>query len=335
MGRTGDGYVPEVEDGNGAAATPAVRHRALLAGSPDELDAASARFVTEGLEAGVGLLLALPDDAHARLRARVGPSVDRAAVIDQARLYSSPAWTVARLRREIEGRTADGTPLRVLGAPGWLDRPPPERDVWLSAEAVANVAFTAAAGAPVEIACAYDMSTTPPEVVAGARQTHPEVVEAGRSHRSESYTDPALYCTRHRGEPLPPLPPPVDEQPCEAATLAPLRRVVAAAAAEAGVDPRRVPEVVLVVNEAATNSVRHAGGTGTARLAITPEHLVCEVADDGVLAAPFAGLLPPSRTGDGGYGLWLVHQLCDLVQIRSGPDGSIVRMHIGRGPVVD
>jgi anti-sigma regulatory factor (Ser/Thr protein kinase) len=87
------------------------------------------------------------------------------------------------------------------------------------------------------------------------------------------------------------------------------------------------------VNEVASNSVRHAGGSGTARLAVTAEHLVCEVADAGVITAPFAGLLPPPRTGEGGYGLWLVHQLCDLVQVRSGPAGSLVRMHIRRGPV--
>jgi anti-sigma regulatory factor (Ser/Thr protein kinase) len=324
-----------MEDGNGAGPSTAVRHRALLAGSPGELDDGAAAFCAEGVDAGANLLVALPDDALARLQSRVGPAVGGAAVLDPFRLYSSPAWTVARLRREIEASTAAGTPLRILGAPGWLDRPAPEWEVWMSVEAVANVAFTASPTAPVEILCAYDVSTAPAEVVTAARRTHPEVLEAGRTHRSEAYTDPALYCTRHRSEALPPLPEPVEEHAFEAATLTALRRAVTAAATDAGVDPRRVPEVVLVVNEVATNSVRHAGGAGVARLAATPDHLVCEVVDDGVITAPFAGLLPPSRIGDGGYGLWLVHQLCELVQVRSGPTGTVVRMHIGRGPVED
>jgi anti-sigma regulatory factor (Ser/Thr protein kinase) len=29
----------------------------------------------------------------------------------------------------------------------------------------------------------------------------------------------------------------------------------------------------------------------------------------------------------GGRGLWIVNQLCDLVQIRSAPSGTVVRVH--------
>ena len=32
----------------------------------------------------------------------------------------------------------------------------------------------------------------------------------------------------------------------------------------------------------------------------------------------------------GGYGLWLANQLCDLVQIRSLPAGTAVRLHMRR-----
>jgi anti-sigma regulatory factor (Ser/Thr protein kinase) len=88
---------------------------------------------------------------------------------------------------------------------------------------------------------------------------------------------------------------------------------------------------VLAVNEVATNSVRHGGGEGTLRLAATPAELLAEVQDAGVIAPPFAGLLPPPRGGDGGYGLWIVHQLVELVDIRSGPAGSVVRLHVRRG----
>ena len=153
----------------------------------------------------------------------------------------------------------------------------------------------------------------------------------GRPRHNAAYTDPALYCTRHRDRPLPPLPQPVEEQPFNGATLAGLRRAVAAWATAGGLPPSRVPEVVLALHEVTTNSVRHGGGEGTLRLAAPlGGELVAEVEDAGVIAAPFAGLLPPPRTGDGGYGLWLVHQLVELVEIRSGPSGSVVRLHARR-----
>jgi anti-sigma regulatory factor (Ser/Thr protein kinase) len=56
--------------------------------------------------------------------------------------------------------------------------------------------------------------------------------------------------------------------------------------------------------------------------------LLCEVADAGHIADPLAGreLPPPDQLG--GRGLWLVNQLCDLVQLRSSPGRSVVRLHM-------
>jgi len=40
------------------------------------------------------------------------------------------------------------------------------------------------------------------------------------------------------------------------------------------------------------------------------------------------GRLPPPVDQYGGRGLWLVNQLCDLAQIRSSPDGTVVRVRM-------
>jgi anti-sigma regulatory factor (Ser/Thr protein kinase) len=315
-------------DGDGAGGTTGLRHRVLIAGSPTEREDVVDVAVAGALAEGDPLLLVVDEDEAARLRRQHGPGMAGATVLGPDDFYTQPAWTLARFRHEVEARTAPGTTLRVVAQPGWWDRPPAERDAWLSVEGVANAAF---ASAPLEVLCTYD-GAAPPDVLEGARHTHPEVVASGRPRRNPTYTDPALYCTRHRDRPLPPLPGPVAEHPFNGATLAGLRRAVTAWATEGGLPASRVPEVVLAVHEVGTNSVRHGGGEGVVRLgAATGSELVAEVEDVGVITAPFAGLLPPPRTGEGGYGLWLVHQLVELVEIRSGPTGSVVRLHTRRG----
>jgi anti-sigma regulatory factor (Ser/Thr protein kinase) len=315
-------------DGNGAGAVTGLRHRLVL-GTPPEREDVVDGVVGAALEHGDALLLVVDEDEAARLRRQHGPGVAAATVLSVRDFYDQPAWALARFRHEVEAGTAGGATMRVVAQPRWWDRPERERDAWLSVEAVANAAFSSAS---LELLCAYDESA-PPEVVEGARHTHPEEVVDGHPRRNPTYTDPALYCTRHRGRPLPRLPAPVEEHEFNGATLASLRRSVAAWAAAGELPAARVSEVVLAVHEVATNSVRHGGGTGTLRLGATALSLVAEVEDAGAITAPFAGLLPPSRSGHGGYGLWLVHQLVELVEIRSGPSGSTVRLHVRRpGP---
>jgi anti-sigma regulatory factor (Ser/Thr protein kinase) len=309
-------------DGVGGAS--GLRHRALLAPPGDERDDEMATFVGDGLDAGNAVLLAVGDATRARLAERLGSRLDDDAFLGLDAIYTSPAWGLGRLRAEIDRCAASGTRLQVLFEPRWWTRPVEEWEAWVSTDAVTNVAF---AGADVEMLCSYD-ATAPPVVLEAVGHTHPEVVVDGQGRRNPAYTDPALYCTRHRHEPLPALPEPVDEHDFSGTTLGELRRVVAPWAGAGGLHPSRIPEVVLAVHEVATNSVRHGGGSGVLRLAGTRAELLAEVEDAGTITAPFAGLLPPTRIGENGYGLWLVHQLVELVQIRSGPGGSTVRLHV-------
>ena len=85
---------------------------------------------------------------------------------------------------------------------------------------------------------------------------------------------------------------------------------------------------MLAVNEIATNSIRHGGGSGTLRVWLEAGVLICEVRDSGHLDDPLAGRRRPSPSDYGGRGLWLANQVCDLVQLRSFPQGSAVRLHM-------
>ena len=98
----------------------------------------------------------------------------------------------------------------------------------------------------------------------------------------------------------------------------------------AGLPEDRREDLVLAVNELASNSVRHGGGKGTVRIRPTAGGIVCEVGDSGRLDDPLAGRVRPQLEQSGGYGLWMANQLCDLVQIRPFSDGTTVRVHLAR-----
>ena len=63
---------------------------------------------------------------------------------------------------------------------------------------------------------------------------------------------------------------------------------------------------------------------------LEPDAVVIEFSDAGHLADPLAGRLTPPLESPGGRGLYLVNQLCDLVQVRSGLEGTEVRIFAWR-----
>ena len=87
---------------------------------------------------------------------------------------------------------------------------------------------------------------------------------------------------------------------------------------------------MIAVSELATNSVRHATGAGTVSLWTEETTLLCEIRDGGVIEDPMVGRVEPSVDALSGRGIWIVNQLCDLVQVRSSRRGTAVRIHMDR-----
>jgi anti-sigma regulatory factor (Ser/Thr protein kinase) len=85
---------------------------------------------------------------------------------------------------------------------------------------------------------------------------------------------------------------------------------------------------VLAVNEVASNSVVYGGGHGVVRSWRQGDSLIFEVTDRGRIQEPLVGRTRPDLGKAGGHGLWLVNQLCELVQVRSSVAGTQVRLHI-------
>jgi anti-sigma regulatory factor (Ser/Thr protein kinase) len=106
-----------------------------------------------------------------------------------------------------------------------------------------------------------------------------------------------------------------------------VRALVFDHAVRCGLDDAQARRLVLAVHEAAANSVRHGGGDGLLRIWVEGGAAVCEVSDRGWVTDPLAGRVRPLQRSGGGRGVWIMNQVCDLVQLRSSPDGTVVRMY--------
>jgi anti-sigma regulatory factor (Ser/Thr protein kinase) len=117
------------------------------------------------------------------------------------------------------------------------------------------------------------------------------------------------------------------------ANLSGVREFTAAWARRAGLPPRLVSNLVMAVAELAANTLRHTTGPGTLTLWATDEEVVCQVQDEGQITDPLAGSVRPApHSPGGGRGLWLVRQVGDGVEIRTGPTGTTVRVHMRLAP---
>ena len=99
-------------------------------------------------------------------------------------------------------------------------------------------------------------------------------------------------------------------------------------AEEAALEGDRITDLLIAATEAAANTLLHGGEPGVVRIWRRADELICEIADAGRLDDPLVGRRTPDARAEGGRGLWLINQLCDLVQVRPAVDGLTVRLHM-------
>jgi anti-sigma regulatory factor (Ser/Thr protein kinase) len=304
------------------------RHEALLYAGDVEFLAGVLPFIREGVEADEPVLVVVSAARIGLLRSALGHWADRVAFADMAEVGANPARIIPAWRDFVAGHDLASRRARGIGEPVWASRRPAELVECQRHETLLNLAF---AGVPAWwLLCPYDTTTLAPDVLEEARRSHPFVTEAGVSAESAAWAGmeaAAAPFTTALPEPLDPPP----EFAFGSGALAGLRELVAREAAAAGLDPDRAADLVLAVDEVATNSLRHGGGRGTLRIWSDGDAVVCEVRDRGRIEDPLVGRVRPPLEQDGGRGLWLVNQLCDLVQLRSSERGAVVRLHMWRG----
>lgn len=290
-------------------------HEALFYRDEDGFLSGTARFVADGVDRGEPVLVAVPEESISPLRARLGAVADQVHFIDMTEAGRNPGRIIPGVLMAFSASTQRR--FRVVGQPIWPGRTELEYPACVQHEALINTAFEERQGV---ILCPYDATALPGHVLENAWRTHPVVIDGERRVASEWYTDPAALADVYN-VPLPPPPPGAEEHRFSVGTLAHMRKLVAAYAH--WLRREQVEDLVLAVNELATNSILHASGRGVLRLWREGDTAVCEVSDAG------AGF-PPSFTGLSGFGIVMVNLLCDLVRTHTSHSGTTVRVYLGR-----
>jgi anti-sigma regulatory factor (Ser/Thr protein kinase) len=293
-------------------------HPALFYNSADEYLAGTVPFVTEGLTNGEAVAVAVPGVRLELLRTALGPASDKIMMLDMTEAGRNPGRIIPNVLRAFADQQE--SPVRIIGEPIWADRSAAEYPACAQHEALINYAFT---GRQATILCPYDVTSLAGQVLADARRTHPELVDATGSHPSPDYAPDRVIVDYN--EPLE-APATAECKLVEASALAGIRRFVGKVGAHAGLGDR-VDDLVLSVDELAANSVRHGGGAGMVCVWTEGRTVVCQVSDSGFLSNPLAGRIPAPVLQIGGRGLLMVNHMADLVRIHTTPAGTTIRVY--------
>jgi len=305
-----------------AATSPRFEHAATFYAGAEGALGACLGFVREGVQHGEPVLVALAPDRNEALRRALDADSDLVEFVDMTELGRNPARIIPRWEAFVAESGGSGS-VRGIGEPAWPGR---SEDGYVEAslhEGLLNLAFDN--GRPWRLMCPYDLTALPAEVLEEARRTHPVVLDeplgrsayAGHGHAQRAFAA-ALRAA----------PDDAAEVEFDGAELGVVRAMVLRFAEASRLAAAAAEDLALAVHELATNSVGHGGGRGSLHLWNEPDGVVVEVRDRGHIRDPLVGRHLPSLTQEGGRGVFMANQLCDLMQTRSTEHGTQVRVRM-------
>ncbi len=305
-------------------AKPRFRHRALLYGGQQGFLDGSLPFIRDGLEAQEPTLVMVADEKIGMLREALNGDGDGVLFADMTKVGANPARIIPAWRRFVTEHADRGASVRGIGEPVWAGLSPAGLVESQRHESLVNLAFEESES--FQLLCPYDTETLAPEVIDAVGRSHPHLIKDACERDSDVY--PGLEAIAAPFEdPLPASPGGAPELRFGRLTLFELRAFIRHQVGENGVGGESLEDFVTAVNEVATNSVRYGGRCASATLWPEDGTVICEVRDSGKFHQPLAGRSRPGAHELEGRGLWLANQLCDLIQIRSYPDGTVTRVH--------
>ena len=307
--------------GPGALGTDGFVHAALFYRTPAEFTAGVLPYVEAATAAREPVMVASQGRNLELLRAQLDGLGERVTFADLASIGPNPGRLLGWMRQITEQHR--GQPVRYVHEAVWPSRRPEEVGEVIRHEALINQIV---GRWRASVLCPYSLALGP-DVIASAERTHPTLIRDGHHQASRRY-DPQSLVPAEYDQPLAD-PPPDAAVLAYQDDLAGVRAFTARHAHQAGLPDRRVRDLVIAVAELAASTMVHTSGAGTLGIWATANEVICQVHDSGRIEDPLTGRLRPGPADlGGGRGLWVAHQLCDLVEIRTGRNGTQIRLHM-------
>lgn len=299
-------------------------HETALYGSDDELLDIVVPFLCDGVQAGEPVIVTFDEHNAALTRSALADAAGITFLpgVDQ---HSRPATTIRAYRELYAGLMAGGaSQIRVVG-----DVPHPGVGMdwhgWARYEAVVNHAFD---DFPIWGMCPYDTRITPDDVLDDVMRTHPHIATSAGAHEANPRFEAPLDFLAGLLAPDPTwrLPDTVLVDP----TVRAARLAAKDAAVRASLSEHQRDTLALAVSELVANALSHGAPPVTVETWIGERHIDVAVTDGGDGPSdPFVGLLRPPPDAEGGFGLWIVHQVCDGVTLAMRDGRFVARASIG------
>ena len=311
-------------EAHGPPGLPRLVHEALLYSTPEEFVGVAAPFLQAAVERGESALVVSNQANTAAVRGALGAGADRVDWEDTAVWYPKPVDRIQSLHHYVRERLDSGVRrVRIIDESVWPTDSTAAVSELKRFESICNLLF---APLPVWMVCPYNASLFN-NILPDAYRTHPVIRDARVSREaSVAYLEPGeFFKALDREHELAPAP--SDARLLRFATPGEVRSFVVAEASAAGLHPDRIRDLDLAACEMATNAIRHGDEGGEVRVWTRPDEIVCQVNDTGGgMKDRLAGYDTPSEPALGGWGLLLARKLCDAVEVRSSPRGTVVRL---------
>ena len=307
-------------------AAAGVRHEALFYRDDDDFVAQVTAYLREGVARDEAVVAIEPPRHLDLLRRELGRDAAAVHWLDMTDVGGNPARLVPLWGDLVTEHGSSGRPVRGVGEPAYRERRPVELVECEVHEALIDTAWIGCT--PWQLLCPYDRRL-PAAVQHGALRTHAAWRDAEGGGTSPHHISPSDGIDLATLPACAPLPPPSDvvlRGEFGLRDVPAVRRTVRTYAASCALPTEQVENLELAASELSSNCIRHGGGSGSLAMWREPDAVVVEFSCPGRLSDPLAGRRRPDPLGGGGMGLYLVQQLCDLVQIRTGATGTTVRV---------
>jgi anti-sigma regulatory factor (Ser/Thr protein kinase) len=300
-------------------------HQAFFYEGHDVFLNATEQFVREGIAGGEPVLVVLSRSKLESLQSALGPDASEVEFADMDEVGSNPARIIPLWRTFVDS-VGPRRSSRGIGEPVSSSRTRAALSECQVHEELLNLAFDG--GPTFWLLCPYDASSLGPQVLEEARHSHPYLAPFARPTFPSAGYRPVSSTSALRGHDLSPVPEGAMRFSVTGSTIGLARRNMQLQAMAFGLGVSATDDLISAAHEVIANSLLHGGGRAGVSLWVEDAFMICEVTDRGLFDEPMAGRVHPPSHGMGGRGLWMANQLCDLVQVRSRIDGTVVRLHV-------